>query len=55
MSAVKEKTSENSSTNISLEVTGRFDEITVWEHDRSPDLNPFFDIMDWFEISKSVS
>lgn len=37
-----------------LEITGRFDSITVWQHDTKPDIHQIQDYVEWFEISHAV-
>ncbi len=37
-----------------LEVTGSFNEMTVWQHDVKPDLQQLRTYIDWFEISNAV-
>jgi hypothetical protein len=37
-----------------LEITGRFESITVWQHDSKPDISQIREYLDWFEISNAV-
>jgi len=37
-----------------LEITGRFDSMTVWQHDANPDCNQVREYTDFFEINNAV-
>ena len=50
---VHSKPSADSS--CSWTVSGNFNELNVWEHDKTPDLGFFQDTMEWFEVSDAVS
>ena len=53
LNAVQNRTMDN--TESSWDCVGKFDKITVWQHDISPDLSQLQESVDWFEIADSVS
>jgi hypothetical protein len=38
-----------------VETTAAFQNITIWEHDLEPDISTVKNLLDWFDVAKSVS